>query len=230
VALTTVAKIKGYLGIPAANTSQDTWLTALQPAAEAVVSEFTGRRFESQNYTEFYNGNNRRELALRWRPVTAVASVYLDYAGAFGHNPSSPFPASTLLADGVSYVLDWDGPNAVQSRSGLLLRLNTVWPELPRSYSAPRSLTLDTGPLYGNIKVTYTAGYVTVPEDIQYAVAFLCSYMKRTIPQGGNVVEERIGDYSYALADGRRHEWQMPELATINQILSRYKEVALGWH
>ena len=227
MALTTLAQVKAFLGIPSTNISQDPWLDSLRSAAEEVIQSRCGRRFESQTYTDYLSGNNTRLLPLRQRPVTAVASVYLDFNGHFGQGPSSPFSSVTLLTQGVDYSLYLDEtypPNQPLpwSRSGLLIHLRGNWPTLARYY-LPKSLTVDLSPAFGNIKVTYTAGYLTIPTDIQYAVAYLVSWMRRNIPVGGPLESETIGDYMYRIHYNRFP--QDPELGSVEQVISRYREV-----
>jgi hypothetical protein len=105
-----------------------------------------------------------------------------------------------------------------------------VWPEVQRSYTQGK-LTNDIGPNFGCVKVVYNAGYVNVPIDIQYAVAWVVSYMRRTLPLAGPIMKETIGDYSYTLGVipvGNKFGTYHPDLATARQLLSRYREVAIG--
>ena len=105
------------------------------------------------------------------------------------------------------------------------MRLRTVWAEVQRQ-QYPTKLTPEVGPAPGSIKVIYVAGYSPVPEDLQFAVAFLVSGMKRNVPLGGSLESERIGDYSYKLRFPQRGE--LEELGSARQLLSVYKEVAFG--
>lgn len=224
--LVSLPRVKDFLGLPQDDTSQDVQLTALKSAAEAVVREYVGRNLTQASYTEFYPGNGQRALVLRHRPVTAVASIHLDNTGYFGRNPDGAFdPTASLLADGRDYVLDWD-VDAGHSRTGIVWRLGTSWAEVPRQYY-PRYVTQETGIAVGNIKVTYTAGFApgAVPQDLQYAVCFLASYMKRTVEAGAHLHAERLGDYSYELVPPR-WDRQIPELGTTASLLRRYKECA----
>lgn len=224
MSLTTLSAVKAYLNVPDSNVSQDNWLDALRVGAEAVVKERVGRNLESQNYVEYYSGTSQRNIVLRQRPVTQVNNVWLDYQANFGQFPGS-FPTSSLLINGTDYVLDYD-QGGTQSRSGILWRLHTVWAEIGREYY-PGKLSAEIGPLYGNVKVDYVGGFVTIPDDLQYAVAYLVAWMKRNIPFGGVLGAERIGQYSYELMNYRHLNY--PELATVDQVLGRYKEFSIGY-
>ena len=224
MALTTLSTIKSILNVT--TTAQDAWLSALRTAAEAVIARRCNRVFESATYTEYYTGNSTKYLVLRQKPVTSITSVYMDNDGNYGFTSGS-FDSTTLLTSGVDYSLDLD-TNGTTSSSGILVRMKTVWPMLDRSYT-PRQLVLNIGPSMGNIKVTYVAGYTTIPDDLQYAVALIVSIMRRTTPYGVPVTAERIGAYSYELANPylSRHTPIQPEIASIEQILSKYRDMPL---
>ncbi len=224
--LASVTKFKALLN--ETSSARDSWYEALLTSASAVAEERCGRHFARATYTEYYNGNGRRTIWLHERPVQSITSVYVDHDGFYGQGGSgtTPYPASTLLVSGVDYALELD-ERGTHSRCGLLHRLRTVWPQTAREFY-PGRITPQSGPAFGNIKVTYVAGYDPIPEDLQYAVCWIASFMKRTIAFGGNLESERIGDYSYTLWHPR-FDNVPPELATADQILSRYKELAVGW-
>jgi hypothetical protein len=226
--LTALPYVKGVLNIAPADTSQDPWLLFLIDAASEVITSYLGRRLESANYVEFYDGTSQRVLVLGQRPVTAINNLWVDFNAGFGFNPSGAFGPDTLLQPGVDYALDLDSqlPHSTTpcSRSGIVYRLKTYWQEIGRTYF-PGKLTAELGPAYGCIKVDYVAGYPAgnVPHDLQYAAAYLVAYMKRTLPVGALLAQEKIGDYAYRLQQVARY----PELGSVVQVLSRYKEVAL---
>lgn len=226
MALTTLPSVKLYIGVDADDTTDDPQLEALRQAAERIVKQRCNRDLESANYIEYYSGTGKRELILRQRPVTAVASVYDDKAGYYSHGTGT-FDSTALLTDGVDYVLDWDSPTASASKSGVLLRINGVWGEMYRGYQ-PGRLTPEAGPVLGNVKVTYTAGYTTIPDDLQYAVAYLVAAMRRMAPVGGDLVYERIGEYQYELGDRNARFPAPPVLGSVDQILAKYREFPLG--
>jgi hypothetical protein len=228
MALTNLAYVKSLLNTALTDTSQDPWLLFLIDAASEVVTSYLGRSLESANYIEFYSGTGQTVLVLGKRPVTVVNNVWVDFNAGYGSNPAGAFTPDTLLTQGVDYALALDGqlPGTPTpcSRAGLLYRLKTTWSEIGRTYF-PGKLTAEIGPAQGCIKVDYVAGYPagSVPRDLQYAVAYLVAYMKRTLPLGAVLVEEKIGDYAYRLEQVHRY----PELGTPAQVLSRYKEVAI---
>lgn len=223
MALTDLATLKSFLNIPNSNTSSDIWLDSLREAAEASVKAYCKRDFESQSYTEYHNGNNTRHIVLRQRPVTEISSIYLDTSAYYGTNPDGAFGSDTLLTSGIDYALKFD--QSTTSSCGVVIRINGVWPSNQREHWLHK-ISPQVGPAYGNIKVTYTAGYSTIPMDLQYAVCYLVSFMKRNINIGGQLGSERIGDYSYELLSPRFIGNAPPELTTSRQILARYREIS----
>lgn len=222
MALTDLETIKRLLNIPMDVTVNDVWLDALREAAESNVKTYCKRDFESQIYTDYYSGSNTRYLVLRQRPVTAVTSVYLDHRGRFGQNPDGSYSSDTLLTNGIDYVLTYDQGTAT-SACGVLQRVNGVWPEIYREHWTNK-VSGEPAPAIGNIKVTYTAGFTTIPMDLQYAVCWIVAFMRRNLPVGGILGSEKIGDYSYSLLNPRSAGLLPPELATARQILARYRE------
>lgn len=239
MALTTVPDVKSLLGIT--GTDEDARLAVMVAAASASVQSYCGRNFESTVYgtgttsayssggdSGYYSGDGSRDLILRQRPVTAVASVYQDSTGRFGDNPDGAFASSTLLVAGTDYVLMWDGqlPGASTrcSYSGILRRLTGVWPA-SWQYSAG-SINPQFANNTGNIKITYTAGYSTVPSDIQYAVALVVAQMRRTAIFGGDALQsESYENYSYHLGQAKASAQQALQMSDVKSILGHYREI-----
>ena len=78
-----------------------------------------------------------------------------------------------------------------------------------------------------NIRITYTAGYTTVPEDIILALLKLCSY--EIMAKGKSGIEsERIGDYSISFTGAKANKvsiMYIPE--DIQGLLLPYKRILL---
>lgn len=220
--LTSLAQIKSFLNIPGSDTTQDSQLSGLQVAAESIIQSRLKRNLEPASYTEYHAGNSQRTIALRNRPVISITSIHEDFNGFSGTKDNS-FGPDTLLLPGHHYALDVD-TGTTTSKSGLVIRIGGVWMEIGRVYF-PGKLAAEIGPTYGNLKITYTAGYEVIPQDIQYAVCLLISVMKRTLPFGGNVASEKIGDYEYKMFDPT--SGKDPLIGSVDQILSRYREQAL---
>lgn len=199
--LTSTAALKLHLGLT--GTGEDAFLDQLLAGVEAGVLLYLGRNIESAAATEYYDGSGREALALRRRPVTAVASVYLDSDGVYGQQ-SGAFASDTLLTVGDDYGTRNLEEN--ERNPALLVRRGGVWP---------------VGA--GNIKVTYTAGYTTVPADIALAVHMTCAVIRESKTNGLPMQSETLGRYSYSLLAGSSQE---TELTSARSILNRYREVS----
>lgn len=215
--LTTLETLRIVLGA----TPSDAELTFYGEAAQDAVRKYCDRDFNSQSYTHYFNGTNTQRLVLRQTPVTAVSSVHVDVQGYFGTG-TDPFNSLTALTSGRDYVLDVDGTTT--SKSGILFRIGAVWPMLNRVVPVAH-LAADIGPAWGNIKVVYTAGYATVPLDLQMATTTVAVQLRNIVRLGGDKVQkETIGDYSYTLYERMNSG---PELGSVRTTLARYKEY--GW-
>ena len=128
-------------------------------AVEQRVKEFLNRDLESTTYTEeLYDGNGKNKLVLRQFPITVVTSIK-RYDGIV----SSAESWYTLVA-----LTDYD---------------RLIIPK--ESYS----IILDNGSFamgIQNYKITYTAGYSTMPEDIQLACKELVKAIYNNSPSGNN--------------------------------------------
>ena len=227
MAIVTLAEVKTYLKIT--DSSEDDFLTMLLADAVDVAQQYCRRRFEQATYTEYYSGTGTRMLVLRQRPVQSITSVYLDNNAFYGQG-TDPFASNTLLTSGTDYSLELDetlSNGLVVSRAGLLVRTRTIWPELNPAYY-PGRLTQEYGPAYGNIKVTYVAGYpsAAMPSDIKLAIRLLVSQQRQNAQYGHPLQSEQISDYNYQLAQGG--EGSPPIIGSVRQILNRYREIPCG--
>lgn len=168
--------------------------------------------------TEFYAGNGTPDLMLRESPVQAIASIYED-ADAYWGYASDAFAAGDLLTAGEDYALQRDnGLGTAISKTGLVKRIGAAWPNASERLSG----LLASGPMpgYGNIKVTYTAGYTPVPADIVSAVHQLVAEHRRTSDAGGAMKAESLDYYSYEKMDQAE---QAKAIGSVKSILARYK-------
>lgn len=152
-ALTNLTDAKEQLGIPPAVTTDDNVVTRIINASLDYVETFTDRKILSRSSTEFQDGRrNNRILTGQW-PVTAVAELWDD--------PESEFTDTNLQFDSADFALDGDiGDGATGI---VLLRSGTA---------TQRQFIQGTR----NIKIVYTAGYVTVPYAMLEATMFLISF------------------------------------------------------
>lgn len=148
--LVEIDDVKSWLGIESTNTDDDGILQLLISSFSRYVLNRTGQAsFTSVNsYTEIYDGNNSTRLFLRNYPIVSVSSVIV---GAVTVPTSGGLISSGWYIDpsGKSIALRWN--TAIYQNPS-----QTIWPGV---FSRGQ----------GNIQVTYTAGYSTVPFDLQEA-------------------------------------------------------------
>lgn len=158
-------------------------------AAESSIRSFCRWNITESSYTQILPWNEIyiESLQLMQPWVTAVDNVWEDWNSAGGQG-ATDFAASTLLVAGSDYYLDYDDQDI--SRSGLLVRVGTKWPNKRRT-----------------VKVEYTAGLdsVTIASDFQYlldAVYYesIARYKQTKSQEGstgssGDIKREKLRDY-----------------------------------
>ncbi len=170
-----------YLQI-GADTSEDTLLDWLISAAEAQVKvALQGRILSSATYTDLViDGSGIGELQLQHYPITAVTGVKIASDQDFASATSLTSPDDFIIA----------GPSGMLVRRGgigsFLLDYSpggSIWPEAT-----------------GNIQITYTGGYTTIPDDVKLAVCMQVAYLRDRSNQiyGGQahneIMSESVGD------------------------------------
>ncbi len=177
MALFSLSEFKTHEGI--VGSDLDAVITQLISAASAYFDKSTKRKLESATYTEDYSGTGDRVLSLRHYPVTALTSISVS--------ADRTFPASSLIPAG-DYVLDKEAGLVTQVSSSTIeiFRTNPVW---------------STGRY--NIRVVYTAGYTTVPEDLKEAAIVWASW--KLAKRGAvGLTSETIGSHSRSFNQGSK--------------------------
>lgn len=202
MALTSVSNVKTKLGI--SGTGEDTLLTALVAQADAMIKRWCDRAIESATFTEYPQGYGSRMLRLQEQPVTSITSVYVD--------SQRQFAASTLL-DASQYTLV----------NNALIRVGGVW---PASRENRFGLLYDAQvPSVGVIKVTYVAGYVTVPSDIVAAADMLVARLYAMRQTGDLMQSENLEDYGYARGSDAGTNGDI--LRSVRGILAPYRRLRI---
>jgi hypothetical protein len=134
-----------------------------------------------------------RDLLLHRRPVRSVTSVYWrpDANGLV-----SRFTSEYLLdnTDNAEYQLLIDDPVNGLAGGGILRRVGRVWGSSRVVY--PDRLASTLVPERGSLKITYAAGPLTVPEDIQGAAVLAVSMLMRRKVDGMPLTSESWNGWS----------------------------------
>ena len=137
--------LKSYLQI--AGASKDVILESIKAAVEALVKTYTGRDLliPGADYLEYYDGDGTAILRVAQRPVVSITSIYSD--------PARLWPAASLIPAS-DYVVD-----DLRDNNAGLITLNDY------RFLSGRKAT----------KISYKAGYATVPSDLSHAVKLICA-------------------------------------------------------
>lgn len=157
--------------------------------------------------TRYYNGTGTAKLLLAHRPVytTPEIQVWVDENGFWGET-SGAF-SSTPLTYGSDFFLQLDTQENGTSRSGILVRRSRYWtrPTLRQNgYLSPY-----IGEAFGNIKVTYAAGYRVdnLPPVFRLACNILVARLRALFPLGWVSSSESYEDRSVSVALPQKRRW-----------------------
>lgn len=216
-------------------TAEDDWFAAIVDEASDAFDVWAGRTFRSATRTEYYSGTGRPELLLRQRPVsTSGLDVRLDNNGYFGQ-AAGTFGTDSALVAGVHYALKLDDPDdPTMSQSGILIWLNYPanfatapnWPVwVTPGVLTPGVVRAGWPASDGNIRVSYTAGYTTIPPAIRLAIKGLIQDIRNDVKAGDFVPD------STALGPLRIGKAQLQRKAdaffSAQRALSRFREVVI---
>jgi len=159
-ALCTLAELKEVLNI--SGSSYDTRLTLAINMATRNILGYLDRTIASTAYTEEYDGTGTPMLMLKNYPIIGdPTTVNIDAARSFA--------ASGDLTVDEDYL--------VNANEGMLRKIGTD--EDSDSYDAWPKGRL-------NIKVAYTAGYATIPVELNLACRLYAAYMYKKMGTQGN--------------------------------------------
>lgn len=159
-ALCTLAELKEVLNIT--GTSYDTRLTLAINIATRRILSYLDRTIASTVYTEDYDGNDTPILILKHFPVIGTPTQV-------NQDGNRDFLAATNLTVNDDYVI-----NATEGMLRLIGPIDgydadSIWPK---------------GKL--NVRVAYTAGYATIPEELNLACRLFAGYLYKKMGSQGN--------------------------------------------
>ena len=246
--LTTLAKLKTWLGITSADT--DAVLQWSIDSASRAVQAYCGRNFTESRYYEIRDGSETRKIALRQYPVSIVrfigigwdtvltvsSTVTSDAASTVAVNTdhlhlyrmsSTGTETSTTVSFGnhqtsdelATHILTVSGFSAssvlnvpavyIRKIAGRSLRYAPAYLEAPTDSIDDYQIDLDSGVLYGaqlvanrSILIDYTAGFATIPSDVESAVISVAARLFRDRTRDPGLNSESLGGYSYSRRAG----------------------------
>ena len=180
--LTTLANVKAYF-VLGTDTGNDTLISTLIVNVTKEVQNYTRRKLVDDDYVEYYNGHGDNYLETNEYPINSIASIYDDIDRAYG--------ASTLISS-ADYIFIAGTKNA---EIGKIIYDGSVF---------------DKGDQ--NIKISYNAGYATIPSDLEHAaICLVGAYLFESMKQinisieGEQDVPSRLRKNAYKIFDRYRN-------------------------
>lgn len=189
-ALITLAEFKKYIGQSTGSTSYDERYINLINQSSIRFNNLTNRLLKSRSITEYRDGDGDNALYTNQWPIVSNSTnidIRIDTDRAY---TSTDFP-TTDKVDSTSII--------IYSTKGMIKLKG-------KSFSAGDQ----------SIKLTYTAGYSTIPEDLKYACMEHCRLMWK------RETSNQIGIKSQSVEGGTvSYEEDMPW--SIKRIIDMYK-------
>ena len=198
-ALTTVADVKESMGIASSVSTYNNLIIRKINQATKLIENYTLRTFQSTVYTnDMYDGNNVDALVLRQRPVTAISKVEI--------RDSSLNDNSWDTIDSQLYFCD---AGSAQANAGVL------------------SLAFRAVGRWDRYRITYTAGYTTIPEDLSEACATLAAYYVNNADGSIAVKEKQEGSRTIQYYEGIKDFNDLIRQLGISETIDYYSNMPL---
>lgn len=170
MAIITVAEAKTYLpGLNASSSTEDTFIGVLVDAASVWIARFCGYpgkapTVEDTSYTRYFTPDDAEDLILDVLPVVSITTIHDD--------PARGYDAAHLVDSGNYTLLDGD--------AGLVCTTSTS----THSWSVGEKRA---------VKVVFTAGYTTIPDDMKLACRMIVRAAYDLRKRSGVVSETAVG-------------------------------------
>jgi hypothetical protein len=202
-ALTTRQRLMDFMGITSVTTVQGNVIDRVIDSVTEYIERYCGRRFKKTTYTnELYDGDGSNCIVLNSFPVDSSSTFTFQYRTSRDNEDSW----DTFDSD--EYFVDYD--------AGII--------EMPTDVRLARGVKI--------YRVTYTAGYDfdnvttflsdTEAGSVEYVAWVLASTTYNKRKASGDIVSERIGDYSVTYGK------TLFESDDIKGILDGYKKLGSG--
>jgi len=200
-ALTTLDRLKQYIGIDLADTSQDFKLELLINSASQEIENIIGRKLKKAQRIEKYKGNNKLRFQVKNYPLISINEIKLN----------------NEIVDSTKYDFEENG----------IIEGTRPW-YADGLYSG---VTPNLAQRKKNIEIDYVAGYVlpkdetqqearTLPYDIEIALFRMINGLLTLSEQGAE------GLKSFAMSDVR-WEWDKEYMNGIKPVLMSYRGMRL---
>ncbi len=199
--LVTVQEFESWVGIQS-NTANDALASVIINGWTQYVYWVTGRQpdlFVSQtSFTEVRDGNGSNVMWLLNDPIISVSSVIVN---------GQTIPASTGYGNGGWFIQQNADSIAIRSSANYI---GFPFPHATRSFVRGK----------GNVTISYTAGYSTLPPDLYLATEKACTVIwnRRLREDEGSKVIPQTGQSNY-------RSWPFPP--DVVEMLRSYRRTAM---
>lgn len=131
-------------------------------------------------------------------PLSFGIALFKD-DNALGGSAYGSFGIGTLLQEGADFYVDWSQGVGTTCESGLIYNASNYWYR-PAQWMYGLVSSVPGIPIK-NVKVTATAGYTSIPADVQWACELLIAGMRAARKFGSNV-QSMSNDMSVSLGQG----------------------------
>ncbi len=197
-------EIKKVLGIDPGDRSEDTQLAWYLEWASRIIEDYLNRNLFFKDRTEYYSGTGTQNFLLRSRPVFpnppapyTPITIIVDENGFYGSSSgafvTSPTTQPLVYGQDFTIVVDQDDGSSL---SAIVIRISNYWNKPTVRQAGLLSPFL--GKAYGNIRVSYCAGYSldNLPSSIRAAVDILVARIRLLMPLGISIAGESFEERS----------------------------------
>lgn len=207
--ITDLLELKSYLEISPDDTEEDKKLFFLIDLATNWIEELLDRSLFLKERTEYYSGTGTQQLLLNCRPIIDPTSVVVvtNQTGYYGSNPNTSGETALEYGGNNGFAVKLDGNdndgNPI-SKCGILIRIGQYWEKPQVRTWGLLSPFLGNG--FGNIKVTYTAGYTidSMPALLRGACNFLVARLRYILPVGFELSGDSYEEKNYSFASSQK--------------------------
>lgn len=197
-ALISLTEVKESLGINVG--TYDNLLTRLINSATEQIENYCNRRFTETVYTEIYSGDGNQFLFLRNAPVTALTKI--EFMTGDYDDPAWDAYESEFYNIDTTYT---GGSTMSNDNSGVVYNRVSFYKG------------------FNNIRVSYVAGYSTIPSDVSESCVDLVSYLYKAKNSKG-IKSESLGDRSVTYDTGATVKSAFDSLG-LDDVLAQYRIV-----
>lgn len=219
MSLITLAEYKAFIEVT--GSTKDAYYQMIIDAADAFLKQQVQQNLQSQVITaEYHAGRNRNFIIANERPVQSIQQLYYDPEGRYGQLSGSFDPVTSLQTLGTDYILKVDQTNGT-SRSGIIYLLGGQG--VARRERKFGNLNPQIMPTFGTFKLNYTAGFVTIPNDLKWATKALARALQLASKNAGMITKMESTKY---------YEYQLGELVNkvvgLENLIAKYRGLGMS--